>query len=168
MRILGIDPGLQLTGYACIHADPDDASIRRHTLIEAGVFKLRPRDSLAHRLAELESDLAALIQRTRPDLACVEALFSHYAFPATAVTMGHARGVILLTLHRAGVPVVEFKPNAIKKHVTGNGHASKAQMQHAVQMLLALEQLPEPADVADAIAIALTGAARTPAHSPEA
>jgi len=159
MRILGIDPGLQLTGYACIEC-AGGGGVARPSLVEAGVFRLRGKDDLSQRLLELERDLAELIERTRPEVACVEALFAHYAFPATAVTMGHARGVILLTIKRARVELVEFKPNAIKKHLTGNGHASKTQMQSAVQTFMGLAEPPNPPDVADAIAIALCASAR--------
>lgn len=173
MRILGVDPGLRLTGYACLEThvrEPQhppgsqpyavSAALQPPSLIEAGVIRLKAGRPLTDRLLELERDLSELIDRTQPEVACVEALFSHYAHPATAVTMGHARGVILLTIRRKQLRLLEFKPNAIKKHVTGNGHASKPQMQAAVRALLCLAEPPDPPDVADAIAIALCAAAR--------
>lgn len=154
MRIFGVDPGLRLTGYACIEADADrpDAPPR---LIEAGVFRLRVRTSVADRLLELDADLADALDRLRPDAAGVESLFSHYKRPTTAVVMGHARGVILLALRRAGAPIVELRPTRVKKSLTGNGHASKRQVQEAVRAQLGLSSAPEPPDVADAIAVAL-------------
>lgn len=157
MRILGIDPGLHLTGYACVDArgDAPDAA-----LVEAGVIRLRPADPLPRRLCELEADLAAIIDRLRPDHACVEKLFAHYKHPTTAIIMGHARGVALLVIQRAGVEWAELGATEIKKSLTGNGHASKAQMQESVRAQLALAEPPRPPDVADAIAIALCAARR--------
>lgn len=166
MRMLGIDPGLRLTGYGCVEGDPDAP-----VLVEAGVFRLgKSQESgdaltgalgVSARLAELEQDLVATITRLRPEAAAVESLFAHYKHPATAIIMGHARGVILLAIRRAGLPLVELKPNEVKKSLTGNGHADKPQMQRAVQMQFALAAPPEPPDVADAIAVALCAARRS-------
>lgn len=157
VRILGIDPGLQLTGFAVVDVPDSPASPR---LVEAGVIRLRARDTLADRLHELDRDLADLLARTAPALACVESLYAHYRHPTTAIAMGHARGVILLAVRRCSVPLAEFRPNAVKKFLTGNGHASKEQMQRSVQALLGLAEPPSPPDVADAIAIALCAAHR--------
>lgn len=165
MRMLGIDPGLRITGYGCVEGDLDAP-----TLVEAGVFRLGKSaegdDSLggaagvSSRLAELEADLVAVIERLRPDAAAVESLFAHYKHPATAIVMGHARGVILLALRRAKLPLIELKPNEVKKSISGNGHADKAQMQRAVQVQFNLSEPPSPPDIADAIAIALCAARR--------
>ncbi len=165
MRMLGIDPGLRITGYGCVEGDLDSP-----TLVEAGVFRLgksgESDDSLggaagvSSRLAELEGDLVAVIERLRPDAAAVESLFAHYKHPATAIVMGHARGVILLALRRAKLPLIELKPNEVKKSISGNGHADKAQMQRAVQVQFNLAEPPSPPDIADAIAIALCAARR--------
>jgi crossover junction endodeoxyribonuclease RuvC len=157
MRYLGIDPGLRITGYGCV-----DAARAEPRLVEAGVFRLVSRESetVSDRLLELDRDLAALIERLRPKAVAVEALFAHYKHPATAISMGHARGVILLAVRRASLPLVELKPNAVKKFMTGNGHASKEQMQDAVQERLRLREAPDPPDVADAIAIAMCAASR--------
>ena len=151
-RVLGIDPGLQITGYGCIGVDGTAMS-----LVDAGIFRFKPSTSVASRLVELERDLRDTIEAVEPDLVAVEALFSHYAHPRTAVTMGHARGVILLVIARAGLPIVEIPATHAKKTITGNGHAGKEQVQRAVQWQLGLSSVPEPADVADAIAIAMTG-----------
>lgn len=163
MRILGVDPGLQRTGYAVIDCA---ASVERPEIIEAGVFRLTRGASVADRLVELDRDLADAIERLRPGAAAVEKLFSHYKRPTTAVVMGHARGVILLAVARAGLPLHELEPATIKKSLTGAGRASKEQVQRAVQGQLRLAAMPEPADVADAIAIALCAARRRVFSSP--
>ena len=160
VRFLGIDPGLQVTGYGCVEARGMEPA-----LVEAGVFRLRTqrggeRVPIADRLLELHTDLTSLLERLRPETVAVEAVFAHYKHPATAITMGHARGVILLAARAAGVRLVELRPNEIKKFLTGNGHASKEQMQGAVQGRLRLPAPPEPPDVADAIAISLCAATR--------
>ncbi|MCB9841438.1 MAG: crossover junction endodeoxyribonuclease RuvC [Phycisphaeraceae bacterium] len=175
VRILGIDPGLRITGYALLHApNPSDFSSTPR-IIEAGVIRLRPptnpdtppAHSIADRLLELERDLAAIIERLAPDLAAVEAVFAHTNHPATAITMGHARGVVLLTLRRAALNLAELKPAEVKKALTGSGRATKDQMQRAVQTLFALPTPPEPPDVADAIAIALGACRRTALETPQ-
>ncbi len=159
MRILGIDPGLQRTGFGLIEV-PDDSPAGPASLLDAGIFKLRPKDPVISRLVHLEADLRELLREARPDAAAVEALFAHYAHPRTAITMAHARGVILLTLRKAGLEVLELPPNEVKKSVTGHGHAAKHQIQHAVAAVLDLPEPPEPADIADALAIALCAAGR--------
>ncbi len=150
MRILGIDPGLQLTGYGVIDYRPG-----RSKLIDAGVIRLTPKTSIAQRLVELEAELESLIKEARPDACGVEQLYAHYAHPRTAILMGHARGVILLCVQRSGAKLIEMPANRIKKSLTGNGHASKPQMQRSIQQVFKLSALPEPPDVADALAIAL-------------
>lgn len=166
MRVLGIDPGLRVTGYACITGDAASPAAVEHAadIVEAGVFRLVRGGGkvppIASRLVELEQDLAELVDRTAPDAACVEGLFAHYRHPSTAVAMGHARGVILLVLARAGVPVREIKPAEVKRSATGNGAATKRQVQLSVAARLGLAAVPEPHDVADALAIALAGLRR--------
>lgn len=161
MHILGIDPGLRLTGYGCIDALGENAS-----LVEAGVFRLGRAEpgadarSVSSRLAELDTDLRAVLTRLKPDLVAVESLFAHYKHPATAIVMGHARGVVLLAIAQADIRLVEFKPNEVKKSLTGHGHADKARMQRAIQARFSLPRPPSPPDVADAIAIALCAAGR--------
>lgn len=157
MRFLGIDPGLRFTGYACMEGA---GGWKEPKLIEAGVLKLAAKESVSDRLLELESDIAELIGRLKPDSVAVEQLFAHYKHPATAIVMGHARGVILLAVRKAELSLIELKPNSVKKHMTGHGHASKEQMQAAVKDRLQLAELPEPPDVADAIAIAMCAAMR--------
>lgn len=149
MRILGIDPGLQITGYGVLDWKP-----LRPTLVDGGVIRLRPKTPLADRLVELESELESLLDEHKPDVCAVEQLYSHYAHPRTAILMGHARGVILVVARKRGIHVEQFAANRVKQSLTGHGHASKPQMQRAVQSLWNLPKRPEPPDVADALAVA--------------
>jgi crossover junction endodeoxyribonuclease RuvC len=158
MRILGIDPGLRLTGYACVESR---SIASQPSVVEAGVFRLDAKSSISDRLMELEADLVSLIDRVQPQRVAVEAVFSHYAHPATAVVMGHARGVILLCARKASLDLLELRPAEIKKAATGYGRADKSQMQRAMQAAFGLAELPSPPDVADALAIALCGTRRT-------
>ncbi len=162
MRVLGIDPGLRITGYGCIEGLGD-----RPALIEGGVFRLgrngavgRSAASVSSRLLELDRDFGEALERLKPDVVAVEAIFSHSKHPATSIVMAHARGVILLAVHRRGLRLVELKPNEVKKSITGHGHAGKGQMQSAIQAQFGLSTPPRPPDVADALAIALCGARR--------
>jgi len=150
MRILGIDPGLQVCGYACVEAVSGEEK-----LLEAGVLRTAGDRSLETRLNQIADDTHSLLEHFRPDVVAVEELYSHYAHPKTAILMGHARGVILQKCAEAGVEVKSFSATRIKKSLTGNGRASKEQVQRTIQTVLALRDLPEPSDVADAIAAAL-------------
>lgn len=150
MRILGIDPGLQITGYGVIEAVP-----MRERLIDGGVIRLTPKTPLAERLVELDRELDAILDEHKPDICAIEQLYSHYAHPRTAILMGHARGVILLAARRRGIAVEEFAANRIKQSLTGYGHAGKPQMQRAIQAQWNLPEPPDPPDVADALAVAL-------------
>jgi crossover junction endodeoxyribonuclease RuvC len=150
MRILGIDPGLQITGYGLIEYQPT-----KPKLIDAGVIRLKAKTPIADRLVELEIELENIFQEHKPDICAVEQLYSHYAHPRTAILMGHARGVILLVAKRNAAAIEQFAANRIKQSLTGHGHASKTQMQRAIQSLWNLKTAPEPPDVADALAVAL-------------
>jgi len=149
VRILGIDPGLQVTGYGLIAS-----AASQWQLVEAGVLRTTGTN-LASRLQSLWVSLDELLRETRPHVLAVEELYSHYAHPRTAVLMGHARGVILACAALAGVPVASYAATRIKKTITGSGRASKEQVQRVVRSELRLSQLPEPPDVADALACAL-------------
>lgn len=168
-RVLGIDPGLRLTGYGCVEpvagargprrlsASPAtgisrDGSLR---LVEGGVLRLDPKASVADRLVELERDMVGLLERLRPSVVAVEMLFAHVKHPATSIVMAHGRGVVLLAARRAGVEVVELRATEVKKAVTAFGHAGKGQVQARIQDEFALPAPPKPADTADALAIAL-------------
>jgi crossover junction endodeoxyribonuclease RuvC len=150
MRILGIDPGLQVCGYACLDSDAGT-----ETVVEAGVLRTSGDASLAGKLNQIAEDVQTLLERFRPDIVAVEELYSHYAHPRTAILMGHARGVILQKSAAVGLEVKSFSATRIKKSLTGNGRASKEQVQRTMQTILALPELPKPPDVADAMAVAL-------------
>jgi crossover junction endodeoxyribonuclease RuvC len=149
MRILGIDPGLKITGYGVLDWRPI-----RPQLVDGGVIRLQAKTPLADRLVELESELESLLTEYKPDVCAVEQLYAHYAHPRTAILMGHARGVIILVARKHGVSVEQFAANRVKQSITGHGHASKVQMQRAVQTQWGLAKVPEPPDVADALAVA--------------
>jgi crossover junction endodeoxyribonuclease RuvC len=153
MILLGIDPGLQVCGYAVVKKE-----LLRQTLLEAGVFRTNVKASLEQRLNQIAEDIQTVLEAHRPEVVAVEQLYAHYKHPRTAILMGHARGVILQRAAESGAEVRSFSATRIKKSLTGNGHASKGQMQRAIQSLLGLPEPPEPPDVADAIAIALCGA----------
>ena len=153
MRVLGIDPGLQVCGYACL-----DSEGHLGTIVEAGVLRTDSDLALERRLNQIAEDIETLLTRFEPDVVAVEQLYSHYAHPRTAILMGHARGVILQKSAAAGVAVESFSATRIKKSLTGNGRASKEQMQRTMQTILGLPEPPQPNDVADAMAAALCGA----------
>ena len=148
--VCGIDPGLALTGYAVLRANGNQQSV-----VDAGVCRFDQALPLAERLADVERDISSLLTEHRPDFVAVEELYAHYKHPRTAILMGHARGVILLAASKLGIEVRSYQATRIKRYLTGNGHATKMQMQRAIQATLGLPDLPEPADVADALAIAL-------------
>jgi crossover junction endodeoxyribonuclease RuvC len=150
LRILGIDPGLNITGYGVLEIGP-----RGLRLCEAGVVRGKTRGSLTQRLLEIHQGVADVIASLRPEVMALEQLYSHYARPRTAILMGHARGVICLAAAQAGIPVIHYSATQIKRILTGAGRAGKAQVQRAIQRELGLPQLPEPPDIADALAAAL-------------
>ena len=151
--VLGVDPGLQMTGYAVLEVRPAAPLV-----CEAGVVRSaegRATTDMAPRLRALYDGIVEVMEQYRPAVVVVEQLFAHYDHPRTAILMAHARGVILLAAGQHGVPVLSYNATRIKKVVTGNGRATKEQMQRAIQRELGLSELPEPPDVADALAAAL-------------
>jgi crossover junction endodeoxyribonuclease RuvC len=149
-RILGIDPGLNITGYGVL-----EASSGRLRLCEAGVVRGKSRGELSDRLALIYRGVCDVIAGLKPHVMALEELYSHYDRPRTAILMGHARGVICLAAAEAEIPVIHYAATQVKRILTGSGRASKAQMQQAIQHELGLSEVPEPPDVADALAIAL-------------
>jgi len=149
-RILGIDPGLNVTGYGCI-----DRRGRDFAIVEAGVIRTDAKAGMSARITQIHADLAELLGELAPDLVAIEKLYAHYAHPRTAIVMAHARGAILLAAEQAGVGIADLAATQVKKSLTGNGHATKRQMQLAIKSVCSLDELPQPADVADALAIAL-------------
>jgi crossover junction endodeoxyribonuclease RuvC len=150
-RILGIDPALRTTGYGVLAVEG-----KRLQLVDAGVIRCAAGRPLEERLKEIHQGIQELISEHAPNCFAIEELYSHYDRPTTAILMGHARGVIYLAAAQAGLSVHTYAATQIKKTLTGNGHAPKGQMQMAVQLQLGLTYRLEPADVADALAIALT------------
>ncbi len=150
MIILGIDPGLQITGYGCIKMRGADCE-----LIEAGVIRTKKSDVMEKRLTTLYSGLSEIVAELKPETVVIEDLYSHYQHPKTAIIMGHARGVIMLAAGKANIPVVSYGANKVKKSLTGNGHAGKEQMQQMIANVFGLPKPPSPADVADALAVGL-------------
>jgi len=149
-RVLGIDPGLNITGYGVL-----EIGRGAPRLCEAGVVRGKTRGSLTARLLEIHQGVAEVIAATGPSVMALEQLYSHYQRPRTAILMGHARGVICLAAAEAGIPVVHYAATQVKRILTGAGRAGKAQVQRAIQRELHLTAVPEPPDVADALAIAL-------------
>jgi len=146
---LGIDPGTAITGYGVVEGEGDSLSLTTY-----GAITTPANQPLAQRLQHIYRELQALIAEWDPDSAAVEELFfSKNA--RTALSVGHARGVTLLALTEAGLPVQEYKPAEIKQAVAGYGNAPKQQVQGMVQLLLGLDEIPRPDDAADALAVAI-------------
>ncbi|HET7213679.1 MAG TPA: crossover junction endodeoxyribonuclease RuvC [Terriglobia bacterium] len=152
IRVLGIDPGLNITGYGII-----ERRCQGPALVEAGVIRLPRADgnNLPLRLESLFKGIQEVVEEFQPEVVCLEEVYSHADYPQTAVLMGHARGVICLAARLARVPVFPMSAKRIKQSVTGNGNASKLQVQRAVQQQFSLGAPPRPPDVADALAVAL-------------
>lgn len=151
MRILGIDPGVATTGWAIIDFDKDS----KPTPVDFGAILTAKDIPLSQRLEEIYNDLSELIQKFKPEYAGVETLlFCNNA--KTAISVGEARGVVLLTLQQNNIPLTEFTPLQVKNSITGYGKANKKQVQESVKVLCNLDKIPQPDDAADAIAIAIT------------
>jgi len=149
-RIVGVDPGLNITGYAVI-----EKRLGRLALVEAGMIRGRSRGDLPARLQEIHEGVRDVIASLQPQVLALEELYSHYERPRTAILMGHARGVICLAAREARIPVRSYSATQVKRLLTGNGRAPKSQMQQAICQQFSLAAPPEPPDVADAMAIAL-------------
>lgn len=155
-RILGIDPGLRITGYGVI-----EYRAGRARLVEAGVIAPKSRGTLEERLRELHGGITAVVCATRPGAMVVEEIYTSYKNPRTAIMMGHARGVLCLAGAEHGVPVHTLAHSLVKRALVGSGAARKDQVNAMVTHLLGLRRSPEPNDVSDALALALAFAART-------
>jgi crossover junction endodeoxyribonuclease RuvC len=148
--ILGVDPGLRVTGYGLLRA-----AGRELSLVEAGVIRTDDSESLGERLRTIHREFGDVLMELNPDVIALEELYSHYKHPSTAILMGHARGVIVLWCALEGKRLLTYSPTRVKSAVVGNGHASKEQVQRMVQASLGLSAVPEPPDIADALALAL-------------
>ena len=149
MRILGIDPGLGTTGYGVI----DSGTFR---LVEAGIIKTKANTPIQDRIKKIFEEISEIIVEHKPSVLVLEKIYSHYKHPTTAILMGHARAMACLVCGKFSVKLVNYPSTRIKKAVTGNGHASKAQVQRMVQDILRLKRPPEPVDVSDALAMAIS------------
>ncbi|MDP2912847.1 MAG: crossover junction endodeoxyribonuclease RuvC [Candidatus Omnitrophota bacterium] len=149
MLILGIDPGLSATGYGII----ENSTLK---LVEAGVIKTRPNTPIQERTRKIFDEISGIIEEHKPAVLVLEKIYSHYKHPTTAILMGHARAMACLVCGKFNVKLVNYPSTRIKKAITGNGHASKAQVQRMVQTLLKLKTPPEPVDISDALAMAIS------------
>ena len=149
MKIFGIDPGSDRTGYGCIETDGS-----RHRVVMSGAISSRATATFPEKLLRIHTRLAALISECGPDYVAIESIF-FAANARSALKLGHARGVAMLAAIEAGVPVVEYSPAEIKRAVVGYGRAEKHQVQQMVKLVLGLARAPSPHDVADALAVAI-------------
>ena len=149
MKIFGIDPGSERTGYGCVETDGS-----RHRLILCGAIVIPAAATFPQKLLVIHTRLAALLGECRPDCVAIENLF-HAANVRSALKLGHARGVAMLAAVQAGVAVVEYTPAEIKRAVVGYGRAEKSQVQQMMKLLLGLTAKPTPHDAADALAVAI-------------
>jgi len=150
MIIVGIDPGLHITGYGVLE------SLGHNTrIIEAGIISTNKNDSFEQKLNEIFSETGKIIKQFKPDYIAVEELYSHYVHPKTAIIMGHARGIVFLQAACNKIPVASYASTRIKKSLTGNGRASKRQVQKMIRMALGMKQDINSPDTADALAVAL-------------
>jgi len=149
VRIFGIDPGSERTGYGCVETDG-----RVARLVLCGAISASPADPFPQRLAHIHRELMALLTGCAPDCVAIESLF-HAANVRSALKLGHARGVAVLAAVEAGCPVVEYTPAEVKRAVVGYGRAEKHQVQQMIKLLLGLAKAPSPHDAADALAVAI-------------
>jgi crossover junction endodeoxyribonuclease RuvC len=149
VRVFGIDPGCDRTGYGCVETDGT-----RHRIVVCGAITTPALASFPDKLHQIHSRLALIIGECRPQFVAIESLF-HSVNVRSALKLGHARGVAMLAAVEAGVPVFEYTPAEIKRAVVGYGRAEKPQVQQMVKLLLGLAAVPSPHDAADALAVAI-------------
>ena len=149
MKIFGIDPGSQRTGYGCVETDGS-----RHRIVTCGAITSSALTPFADRLLTIHARLTALLLECRPDAVAIENLF-FATNVRSALKLGHARGVAMLAAVEAGMPIVEYTPAEVKQAVVGYGRAEKSQVQSMIQLLLGLDTPPTPYDASDALAIAI-------------
>jgi len=157
MLVLGIDPGSRVTGYGLVRQHRG-----RYLFVDAGVIRTRPKDPVPDRLAVIFDGMCAVIEEHAPDAVSIEAIFRHKS-SESALRLGQARGVLLLSAARAGLPIYEYNAQTIKKSVTGTGRADKVQIARVVGMLLGRD-LDLPSDATDALAIGITHLAHARHH----
>ena len=151
-RVLGVDPGLVATGWALLESRAITPAV-----VDCGVIETSADLPLEARVHAIYDGIHGLLEKHGPDLLVLEGLYAEYRFPRTALLMAHARGVVCLAARQHGVTLLTLAPAEVKRAVAANGAASKEQIQHCVQRLLRLSELPRPSHVADALALAFTG-----------
>lgn len=149
MRVLGIDPGSETTGWGVVEGD-----VRRYRVVDFGTVKASPRERFAARLLKISDGVEELLARFRPDVCAVEEMF-FAANVKTALKLGQVRGVILVAAERARIEIAEYAPRLVKQTVVGYGAAEKHQVQEMVRVLLSLKEIPQPHDASDALALAI-------------
>jgi crossover junction endodeoxyribonuclease RuvC len=160
VKIFGIDPGSDRTGYGCVEVEGS-----RHRIILSGAIKTAALASFPEKLLTIHTGLTALLDQCRPDCVAIENVF--FASNArSALKLGHARGVAMLAAVEAGLPISEYTPAEVKRAVVGYGRAEKLQVQQMVKLLLGLTALPTPHDAADALAVAICHSHATSAGIP--
>ena len=152
IRVLGIDPGLGITGYGVV----EESKRGGFRVLEAGCIRTSKSIGLGDRLKKIYTGVLSLLREYKPDVLALEGLYSHYKHPTSVIMMAHARGAVALAAGSCGIKLASYPATKIKKSITGNGMASKAQVQRAIQGLLGLKVQPEPPDIADALAVGLT------------
>lgn len=158
MRILGIDPGLNLTGFALLESDGN-----KKDLLNFGVIRTKAHTNKSIRLKEIYNDLKLIISSSKPDICSIEQLFFSTNV-TTAMSVSEARGIILLALSESGIPIQEYTPSQMKKALTGNGRADKKSIQKMIMLELNLKEIPKPDDAADAVSLALALSAELRYH----
>jgi crossover junction endodeoxyribonuclease RuvC len=153
IRILGLDPGLQVTGYGVLEVTAQGPRVCEAGVIRSGDERATP--DMARRVRLLYDGIVEVLDQWRPTIMVVEQLYAHYDHPRTAILMAHARGCFFLAGAQRGLEVLSYPPTRVKKTITGHGRATKEQMQNAIMRELNLAKLPEPHDVSDALAVAL-------------
>jgi len=159
VRIFGIDPGSERTGYGCVETDG-----RRHRLVACGAISALAGDAFPQRLARIYRELTSLLLAHAPECVAVENLF-HAVNARSALKLGHARGVAILAAVEAGCEVVEYTPAEVKRAIVGYGRAEKHQVQQMIKLLLGLDRVPSPHDAADALAVAICHVHTMPMNS---
>ncbi len=150
MRILGVDPGLNATGFGMV-----DIGSGKLKILDAGSIEPNPKDAFECRIAKVHGLLGGIISVNKPDVIVLEKLYAHYKHPTTACILGHVRGVICLLAAQHKVPLVEMSVKRVRKALVGNGNATKVQVQALVKRLLGIEKYAMSLDTSDALALAL-------------
>jgi len=151
VRVLGIDPGLNITGYGLIESEG-----RKIRLVEAGIIRTFAEKPISDRLRKIYDGLSEIVEEYRPEALVLEKIYSHYKHPVTAILMGHARGTVCLLCGKYNLRLINYASTHLKMSITGKGRASKRQVAGMVKTLLRLKKEPEPEDVTDALALAIS------------